>query len=250
MQQIKKHFLLFLFSFFCLLIFSSPIFSQETFSKINPDDVTIVRDSFGIPHIFAKTDAEVAYGLAWANAEDAFSETQNLVYVGKGMMGRTDGIDGAKADFFIHAIAARKLVEEHFDKDLSPEFKKYIDGFVQGLNAYAAMQPGEVKTKKAFPATAKDIVTAYVVTMSFLSNAQDALADALEGKYDTITVTFPHHPRHPVGSNAFALNSSKTIDGETYVCTNPHMGMDGALSFYEAHLHSDEGLNIEGALFQ
>src|ERR1051325_1122453 len=87
-----------------LLLASYLTAQQDIFPKINPEDVTIVRDSFGIPHVFAKTDAEVAYGFAWANAEDAFSETQNLIYVGKGMMGRTEGIEGAKADYFIHAI--------------------------------------------------------------------------------------------------------------------------------------------------
>jgi acyl-homoserine-lactone acylase len=241
-----KKSIVFLFAFMVFV----DAYAQESFPKINPADVTIVRDSFGIPHIFAKTDAEVAYGLAWANAEDAFFETQNLVYVGKEMMGRADGIEGAKADFFIHAIGARQLVEEHFDKDLSPAFKKYIDGFVQGVNAYAAAHPKEVKVPKAFPATSKDLVTAFVVTMSFLTHAQDALADIVDGKMDTVTVGFPERQVQPVGSNAFALNSTKTVDGTTIVCANPHMGMEGALSFYEAHLHSDEGLNIEGPLFQ
>ena len=226
------------------------LFSQEVFPKIDPQNISIVRDSFGIPHIFGKTDAEAAYGLAWANAEDAFSETQGLIYIGKGLMGRTDGIEGAKADFFVHAIDARKLVDEHYDKDLSPEFKKYIDGYVQGINAYAATHPNEVKNKKGFPANSKDMLTAYVVIMSFLSRAQDAIGDAVDGKYDTVTVGFPQSPRAPVGSNAFALNSTKTVDGKTYICINPHMDMEGGLSFYEAHLHSDEGLNIEGALFQ
>ncbi|MFI5151635.1 MAG: penicillin acylase family protein, partial [Bacteroidia bacterium] len=133
---------------------------------------------------------------------------------------------------------------------LSPEFKKYIDGFVQGLNAYAAAHPGEVKTKAAFPATSKDIITAYVIIMSFLSRAPEAIGDIIDGKYDTVTVGFPERPRPTVGSNAFALNATKTIDGQAYICINPHMAMEGALSFYEAHLHSDEGLNIEGALFQ
>ena len=39
-------------------------------AQINPKNITIARDSFGVPHVFAKTDAEVAYGLAWAHAED------------------------------------------------------------------------------------------------------------------------------------------------------------------------------------
>jgi acyl-homoserine-lactone acylase len=231
----------------CLL---SGLMAQDVFPKINPENISIVRDSFGIPHIFAKTDAEVAYGLAWANAEDAFSETQNLVYIGKGFNGRNDGINGVKADFFVHAIAARQLVDERYDKDLTPDFKKYIDGFTQGVNAYAVAHPNDVKVKNAFPATAKDILTSYVAIMSLLSRAPDAIGDAVSGTYDTVTVGFPEKPRKPVGSNAFALSNNKTTDGLTYVCINPHMQMEGALSFYEAHLHSDEGLNIEGALFQ
>ena len=46
------------------------------YCQINPLDVEIVRDKFGIPHIFGKTDADVAYGLAWANAEDDFETIQ------------------------------------------------------------------------------------------------------------------------------------------------------------------------------
>ncbi len=220
------------------------------FGKINTANVTIVRDSFGIPHIFGKTDAEVAYGLAWANAEDAFAITQDLLATGKGFMGRKDGISGAKNDFFVHAIGARELVEKKFDTDLSPEFKKYLDGFVQGLNAYATAHPEEVKVKKLFPVTSKDIVTCYVVIMSGLSWVQNQVGDAVGGKFDNVPLIFPKHTTPSVGSNAFALNSTKTVDGKTYLCINPHLGMEGLFSFYEAHLQSEEGLNIEGCMFQ
>jgi acyl-homoserine-lactone acylase len=220
------------------------------FPKINPKNVTIVRDSFGIPHIFGKTDAEVAYGLAWANAEDAFQISQDLVYAAKGFMARKDGIDGAKIDFFVHAIGARELVKQKFATDLSPEFKKYLDGFVQGYNAYAAAHPEEVKIKKAFPVNAEDMVTAYVVVMSGLSWVQNNIGDAVGGKLDDVKLEFPKHITPSVGSNAFALNSTKTVDGKTMLCINPHLGMDGQFSFYEAHLQSEEGLNIEGCMFQ
>ena len=46
------------------------------FAQINPENIKIVRDKWGVPHIFAKTDPEVAYGLAWANAEDDFKTMQ------------------------------------------------------------------------------------------------------------------------------------------------------------------------------
>jgi acyl-homoserine-lactone acylase len=54
----------------CLLVVLSISWSGTT--QINPTEVEIVRDAYGVPHIFAKTDAQVAYGLAWAHAEDVF----------------------------------------------------------------------------------------------------------------------------------------------------------------------------------
>jgi acyl-homoserine-lactone acylase len=237
---------------YSLLAIALPLstLSQPTFPKIEPTDVTIVRDSFGIPHIFGKTDAQVAYGLAWANAEDAFPVIEGLIATGKGFMGRKDGIDGAKSDFFVHAIGAHEFVDKNFEKDLSPEFKKYMDGFVQGINAYAKAHPKEVTVKKMFPITSQDMVSCYVVIMSGLSWVQNQVGDAVGGKFDNTALEFPKHQTPSVGSNAFALNSSKTVDGKTYICINPHMGMDGLLSFYEAHLQSEEGLNIEGCMFQ
>ena len=56
-------------------------------AQINPSNITIARDSFGVPHIFAPTDPEVAYGIAWAHAEDDFGTLQTVVQSGKGMLG-------------------------------------------------------------------------------------------------------------------------------------------------------------------
>ncbi len=229
-----------------LLLFPGAVFSQT----INPENVTIVRDSFGVPHIFGKTDADVAYGLAWANAEDAFHIGQDLIYTAKGFNGRANGMDGVKADFFVHAIGTKKLADEKFETDLSPEFRKYLSGFTQGVNAYAAAHPEDVRIKKAFPVTEKEILIGYITMMSFMSEASDKIGNAVGGKYDKNEVVFQDGAAlDKVGSNAFALAPQKTADGKTYICINPHMFFEGQLSFYEAHLHSDEGLNIDGAMF-
>lgn len=59
-----------------LLILSSILLffvgNAQEFPKINPLNINIARDEWGVPHIFGNTDAEAAYGLAWSNAEDAF----------------------------------------------------------------------------------------------------------------------------------------------------------------------------------
>ena len=59
-----------------VLILTVLFISNTTFSqKIDVNNIEILRDSFGVPHIYAKTDAELAYGLAWAHSEDAGKQT-------------------------------------------------------------------------------------------------------------------------------------------------------------------------------
>ena len=71
-------------------------------AQINPANITIARDSFGVPHIFAPTDPEVAYGLAWAHAEDDFETLQLVVLSGKALVGTALGKKGAEADYVFH----------------------------------------------------------------------------------------------------------------------------------------------------
>lgn len=210
---------------------------------IDPKDITIARDKWGTPHIFAKTDAAVAYGLAWANAEDAFETMQELLIIGKQMMGKKDGIKGAPFDFFVHSIGTEMTYQENIGK-ISKEYMTYLDGYCQGVNAYAKANPDKILLKKAFPIEPKDILKAYLVGFSALSGAVDKVTHIMEGDYDKEPAS------KPAGSNAYAFAPHKTTNGNTFLCINPHFKIEGAFSFYDAHLHSEEGLNITGALFQ
>ena len=73
-------------------------------SQIDPNDVEIVRDSFGVPHIYAKTDAELAYGLAWAHAEDDFKTIQEAYLAGNALLSKHIGIRAAPIDFLYKLI--------------------------------------------------------------------------------------------------------------------------------------------------
>lgn len=57
-------------------ILISLLSSSRVSAQVIPDSVTIIRDTYGVPHIYGATDADVAYGLAWANAEDDFYDMQ------------------------------------------------------------------------------------------------------------------------------------------------------------------------------
>ena len=70
------------------ILLSSLFIALTGFSQMNRLHISIVRDSFGVPHIFGKTDAETAYGLAWAHAEDDFKTIQTIALSGKGLLGK------------------------------------------------------------------------------------------------------------------------------------------------------------------
>ena len=55
--------------------------------SFKPTDIRIARDSYGVPHIFGKTDADVAYGVAYAHAEDDFSTLQEVLAMTRGRAG-------------------------------------------------------------------------------------------------------------------------------------------------------------------
>lgn len=212
------------------------------FEKIDPDKITIVRDKWGVPHIFAKTDAEVAYGLAWANAEDDFPTMQELILAGKGMAGRALGKNGAKRDFLAHLVNIEELVESKYETEISEDFKRYLDGYCQGLNAYAAENPEELLVKKAFPVTPKDILKGYIFATTVISGVHTEVGKIMSGTYDERGRTW-------MGSNAMAFSPIKTEDESTILVVNPHQPVEGPFSWYEAHLCSEEGMNILGALF-
>jgi len=151
----------------CLLFVSVSI-SLVVSAQINPAKVTIARDSFGIPHIFGKTDAEVAYGLAWAHSEDDFKNIQYNILAGKNMLGRVLGKDGVLFDFGLQFLNISETVNAKYETDISPEYKKVLEGYAQGLNAYAAAHPKEVLLKKAFPVTAKEILRGAVLQTSLI----------------------------------------------------------------------------------
>lgn len=213
-------------------------FSQ---SKIDPSKIDIVRDSFGVPHIFAKTDAEVAYGLAWANAEDDFKSIQEVILPAKGLMGRVLGKKAVAGDYAFELFRCREITKEKWNT-LTPEFIKLIDGYVQGINNYAKTHPEEVLHKKIFPITLQEYVSSTVLALTVFNGADKALMDI----FNNTEVTLPELNKK--GSNAIAVHPSKTTTGEAFLLVNAHQPNTGSQAFYEAHLNSEEGLNVLGGL--
>ncbi|MEX1238101.1 MAG: penicillin acylase family protein [Cyclobacteriaceae bacterium] len=216
--------------------------APETPDRFDPSKIDIVRDHFGVPHIFAETDREVAYGLAWAHAEDDFETVQKSFLASRAMLGQHSGREGATVDHVVHLLRLRRLANKRYKTDISPPFKAVLQGYCGGINAYAETHPKEVLVKKVFPIMPQDMVTYSVLQMALGCGVDKALKKIYRE-------TAPLAEWEPSGSNALAFNSKKTTDGNVYLTINTHHPLEGQVAWYEAHLSSEEGWNIIGGLF-
>jgi acyl-homoserine-lactone acylase len=208
--------------------------------------VTIMRDKWGIPHVFGKTDADAVFGLLYAQAEDDFNRVE-LNYINA--LGRLAEVEGEKElwrDLRMKMFITPQDMQSKYAA--SPAWlKKLMVAFADGLNFYLHTHP-EVKPKLishfepwmalAFSegSIGGDIESIDLKQLEKMygSGAAVKLADAGSG--------FGPEPR---GSNGFAIAPKRSASGHALLLINPHT------SFYfrpEVHMVSEEGLNAYGAV--
>ena len=218
--------------------------SSKSYSQINPNNIEIIRDNYGVPHIYAATDAEVAYGFAWAQAEDHFKLIQEGYLAGNGLLGKLIGLKGAGADFLTQLIQSEETVNKYYNT-LDKKFIALAEAFAAGLNAYAKKYPEQILEKKLFPLTVKKLLR-YTQLQLFISNEADKLVSGIVNN----SLSWPYKiEEDSKGSNFIAVSRNRTGSDETFLAINTHQPLEGPTSWYEAHLVSEEGTNIIGAAF-
>jgi acyl-homoserine-lactone acylase len=219
-------------------------------------DVRILRDTWGVPHIFGKTDADCAYGLAFAHAEDDFATIVETLVATRGQIASVKGKDEAPVDYMVHLLRVWEYVEAGYATDLSPEVRAICTAYADGLNHYAALHPGAVD-RRFLPFRPQDVVAGFVFKAPFFFG--------LDGRVQELFGDTRRHPvseKHsaaaldgfltgglPVGSNAFAVSPARSADGSTMLNINSHQPWTGPVAWYEAHLRSEEGMDIVGGVF-
>lgn len=232
--------------FALLLSLNFSAFSQYALQEevpIRKDSIQIVRDNFGVPHVYAPTDIEAIYGLVWAQCEDDFISIQEVMAMSNGFYGRWKGAEGAKLDYVTQLLKLKETARLLYEDSYTPEFKKILKAATMAANRYAELHPKELKLKGLFPITEYDYITGYMLGMSFMASIQDVLPKLFEDKFALLPVE-----KTPTGSNGIAVHSSKTIDGYNYIDINSHQPLQGPFSWYECHVESKEGLKMMGGL--
>jgi len=234
-----------------LLILPIKLFAQQ----FNPGEiaayqtqakkVTIIRDNWGIPHVYGKTDADAVFGLMYAQCEDDFKRIE-LNYVEK--LGRLSEINGEK-DLF-NDLQIRLLIDTtaaiaDYQK-AQPWLKKLLEAHAAGINYYLYKNP---KTK---PLLLKRFKPWYALlwtdgSIGAINTADLTIAELKKfytGDY-TPTAAVPVIKDQHSGSNGFAFAPAITESGNAILYINPHT------TFYfrpEVQMQSEEGLNAYGAV--
>ncbi|QLC24462.1 acylase [Parasphingopyxis algicola] len=208
-------------------------------------DVVIRRDRWGVPHVLGQTDADAAFGLAYAHAEDDFATFQEVIASARGRLGELTGAEGAAQDYAWHLFDARSDVDDGYERELSPETRALIEAYADGLNLYASEHPEELRIRGLFPVTGEDIATGFAFTSPFFYGIDRTLG-ALAASEEPPRNAEPATER---GSNAFAIAPSRDPDGATKLIVNSHQPWNGPVAWYEAHVTSAEGLDMIGGLF-
>jgi len=203
-------------------------------------DVRILRDDFGVPHVFGVTDADAAFGLAWAHAEDDFATIQATVLATRGELASERGPDGAPNDYLVRLLRVWDHVAAGYP-DLRPETRALCEAYAEGLNRYAAAHPREA-IARLYPLRGEDLVAGFVYKLPLFFGLDRVLQGLLDPE---------RRPdgRPPTGSNAFAVAPSRSADGHTRLVVNSHQPWSGPVAWYEAHLRSEEGWDAVGGLF-
>src|SRR5271168_2791032 len=219
-------------------------------------NVTITRDDWGIAHIYGKTDADVIFGMEYAQAEDDFNRVETNYINAMGRMAEAEG------DARIYLDLRMKLfidpAELKTQYAASPAWlKTLMDSFADGLNFYLFKHP-EVKPRviKHFEpwmalsftegSIGGDIERVNLTQLeAFYSKAPVIQACDCNAPLSETAYAHESDPPEPTGSNGMAIAPSNTAGHHALLLINPHS------SFFfrsELQMASDQGLDAYGAV--
>ena len=138
---------------------------QNIKNIIEQNNKVILRDNWGVPHIYGTTDKDAAYALAYANAEDDFVTIQNTVLKSRGIYASVYGPGKDKInailDYMVGLLKIQENVENNYNKDLAHETIDLCEGYAEGINAFIEDNLDHIE-QHIYPVTGKDVIAGTV----------------------------------------------------------------------------------------
>jgi len=243
-----------------LLFVAAPVLLRAADLDEIAKSITIYRDDYGVPHVYAPTDAACAFGYMYAQAEDNFWQIEDS-YIRS--LGRASEVYGDKTladDELVRALEIPRLAMAEYAQ-LPAATKALMQGATDGLNYFLANNP-QVKPRLLthFEPWYGLAFNRYALYFQFIYRRSGLRTEEIK------TVTEPdakartvHEERTVLaddyktaetqGSNMWAIAPGKSTDGHALLFINPHQPFFGTGQWYEGHVHSDEGWDMSGASF-
>ncbi|MEO5568381.1 MAG: penicillin acylase family protein [Gemmatimonadaceae bacterium] len=208
-------------------------------------NVTIVRDDWGIAHIRGKTDADAVFGMIYAQAEDDFNRVETNFINSQGRLAEAEGESAIYRDLRMKLFINPDSMKAKYAS--SPAWlKRLMVAWADGLNYYLAKHP-----------TVKPRVIRRFEPWMALTFSEGSIGGDIEGISIAGLESFYGKPavtptgdgsssldREPRGSNGIAIHPTITTNKRALLLINPHT------SFFfrsELQMTSEEGLNAYGA---
>jgi len=248
-----------------LLFILSVVFALQSPQGANNQDlarwekqaqnVTIIRDDWGIAHVHGKTDADAVFGVMYAQAEDDFNRVEMNYINSIGRLAEVEGEARVWQDLRMKIFINPDALKAQFEA--SPVWlKSLMNAFADGLNYYLAKNPQVTpKLIKHFePWMALTFTEGSVPLGGDIDRVNLGALQAFYGN-GPVTGTSPAEaapigpdegdlPLEPGGSNGAAVAPANTTAHHALLLINPHTSF-----FFRSELQmvSDEGLNAYGA---
>lgn len=209
--------------------------------------VEIIRDDFGVPHIYGETDGDAVFGMLYAQAEDDFPRIErNYVWA----IGRLAEVEGEAAIFSdLRARLYMTVDEAKAAYAAAPDWLRALcDAWADGLNYYLLTHPGvRPKLLTRFEPWMPMFFSEGSIGGDIEQVPVERIARFYGGDEATIAEARDIEARlAPAGgSNGIAIAGERTRSGNAMLLINPHT------SFYfrgEVHVVSEEGLDAYGAV--
>ena len=259
---------------FFLILFHCVIIGKESITVSDGKFTSIItRDDWGVPHVHGSTDADAAFGLAYAHAQDDFKTIQDVLIASRGKLSEfygvkiksvkvflnllkgdisgLQGIQNVANDYFVNVIGIWDDLDKRYQNEVPLDVRMICNGYAAGINQYAIDNPKSV-FKKLYPLKGVDIIAGFMHRTPLFYGMGGVLNKLMKSKPPE-RIGYNSNDEKGImqmhASNVFAVSPNRSSDGYTRLMVNSHQPWAGPVAWYEAHITSDDGWDIITGLF-